>query len=195
MNGSIMSKLSKSSAKNSDLIYLSKPLGTGYLLSAYFKNSESLNSEDFENLINYLKKSNKNAYKAAYEAGCKAITDISGFGLGSHLLDICKISNLSARLELNESLLINPNLNLIKSYKSTGYENNFEASHKFIKLKPNNILNDILFDPQTNGPLLIVIKRDKKEFFEEKFLEYNLCKPLLIGKFEYNLRNEYFILT
>lgn len=195
MNGSIERKLSKTLAKSSNLIYLSKSLGTGYLLSAYFKNSESISSEDFEKLVKHLKKSNKNAYKAAYETGCKAITDISGFGLGSHLMDICKISNLCARLKLSENCLINSNLNLLKLYKSTGYENNYEASHKFMKLKENSILNDILFDPQTNGPLLMVVEKDKKEFFEEKFIEYNHYKPLLIGSFENNLRNNHYVLT
>ena len=46
----------KNSAKMGDLIYLSKPLGTGYLLAAYFNNSEMLSSNDFEKILNNLKR-------------------------------------------------------------------------------------------------------------------------------------------
>ena len=59
MNGIVEEKLSKNYAKESDLIYLSKPLGTGYLLAAYFNNTDLLTSDDFQYLINCLKTGNK----------------------------------------------------------------------------------------------------------------------------------------
>ena len=121
------------------------------------------------------------------------MTDISGFGLSSHLIDICKFSNLSARLKLNEDCLINTNFELLKKYKSTGFENNYEASYKFLKSNLYNKFKNILFDPQTNGPLLMVIDKSKKDFFEKRFIEYNESKPILIGNFESNLEKQSFI--
>ena len=54
LNGEIKSNVSKNSAKKGDLIYLSKPLGTGYLIAAYFNNSEMLSIGDFKKILNNL---------------------------------------------------------------------------------------------------------------------------------------------
>ena len=89
-----------------DLIYLSKPLGTGYLLAAYFNNSDMLSSNDFEKILNNLKKENFFDINSARNSDSKTMTDISGFGLSSHLIDICLSSNLSSELILNLKFLL-----------------------------------------------------------------------------------------
>ena len=183
MNGKVNYKSIKSSAKKNDLIYLSKPLGTGYLLSAYFKNSSLIDIQDFELLNKYLKKSNKNAAEIALKFKCKSMTDISGFGLASHLGDICKSSNLSAKISLNDKILINRKLKLLNSYKSTGFENNYISASETLKIDKNHSLINILFDPQTNGPLLMVINEKDKDFFEKDFYKSHKIAPILLGKF------------
>ena len=183
MNGKVNYKSIKSLAKENDLIYLSKPLGTGYLLSAYFKNSSLINFQDFKLLTKYLKKSNKNAAEIALKFKCKTMTDISGFGLASHLGDICESSNLSAEIILNDKLLINKKLKLLNTYKSTGFENNYIAASEKLKMKKNHSLINILFDPQTNGPLLMVINEKDKDFFEKDFYKSYKVAPILLGKF------------
>ena len=135
MNGNVVKPFFKSNANEGDLIYLSKPLGTGYLLAAYFQNSKLLTSQDFEELMNYLKMSNKSAVNIGRKFGCKMMTDISGFGLASHLIDICKNSNISAKISLNDGILINPNTDLLKKYESTGFQNNYLASFEHIEQK------------------------------------------------------------
>ena len=117
LNGEIESNVSKNSAKVGDLIYLSKPLGTGYLLAAYFNNSEMLSGSDFEKILNNLQKSNYFAVNSGRNSGSKTMTDISGFGLSSHLIDICLSSNLSSELTLNPDVLINSNTNLLRVQK------------------------------------------------------------------------------
>ena len=186
MNGNIneLDKiLEKNMADEDDLIYLSKPLGTGYLLSAYFSNSPEITTTIFESLINWMKTSNKFAYKSAKSSECKAMTDISGFGLASHLSDICKSSNLTANISLKENILINNNLKILRNFISTGYESNYESSAKNVRLSSQNKLEKILYDPQTNGPLLICIKPKNKKNFEENFFNLSKRWPLLIGKF------------
>mgnify|MGYP001317041153 CR=1 FL=1 len=53
-----------------DLIYLSKQLGSGYLLSAYFRNSPLLSIKDFQKLIDWLKTGNYLAFQAAQKNNC-----------------------------------------------------------------------------------------------------------------------------
>ena len=59
MNGAVEEELSKNQAQEGDLIYLSKPLGSGYLLAAYFNNTNLLTSDHFQYLMNWLKTGNK----------------------------------------------------------------------------------------------------------------------------------------
>ena len=62
------------------------------------------------------------------------MTDISGFGLSSHLIDICLSSGLSSELELSTDILINSNIDLLKKFQSTGFQNNHKSSRKDIKI-------------------------------------------------------------
>ena len=183
LNGEIESNTSKNLAKDGDLIYLSKPLGTGYLLAAYFNNSEMLSSDDFKKIMENLKMGNLFTVNSARSSGSHAMTDISGYGLSSHLIDICLSSGLSTELKINKNILINSNLNLLKLFKSTGFKNNYKSTSKFIEVSESHPLKNILYDPQTNGPMLIAIEKKNKEKFENFFLNKLDNKPILIGKF------------
>ena len=183
LNGEIESNVSKNSAKVGDLIYLSKPLGTGYLLAAYFNNSEMLSGYDFEKILNNLKKGNFFAANSARDSGSQTMTDVSGFGLSSHLIDICSSSNLSAELLLTPDILINSNIDLLRIFQSTGFKNNHNSSRKNIKISENHPLKNILFDPQTNGPMLIAINKQNQKKFENFFLNKTDINPILIGRF------------
>ena len=183
MNGSVSQKSNKSLATEGNLIYLSKPLGTGYLLAAYFQNSKLLTSSDFKKLLSYLKTGNDLAAKSGFSSGSQLMTDISGFGLASHLGDICQNSNLSANVQLSNHILINDKLEILKNFESSGYKNNYLSSFNLISINDDHPLLKIIFDPQTNGPLLIAIDKEKKNEFENSFKNQFLSKPLLIGEF------------
>jgi selenide,water dikinase len=183
MNGSIIKKSNKSLAAEENLIYLSKPLGTGYLLAAYFQNSKLLSTSDFKKLLSYLKTGNDLAAKSGFSCGSQLITDISGFGLASHLGDICQSSNLSAEIQLSNHILINDKLEILKNFESSGYKNNYLSSFNLIGIRDDHPLLKIVFDPQTNGPLLIAIDKEKKNEFEKNFEKNYFSKPLLIGEF------------
>ena len=184
MNGSYEKQITKSQAKENELIYLSKPLGTGYLLAAYFNNSELLSSFDFQKLMIWMKKGNKKISEISKSFKSKITTDISGFGLASHLSDICKFSGLSAEIKLNEEILINKNIEILNKFKSTGFENNYSSSANEISISDNNKLQNILYDPQTNGPLLISIEKEDQIKFEKEFQSVIGFSPILIGQFK-----------
>ena len=90
---------------------------------------------------------------------------------------------MTANIHLDEKLLINPNLEILKNFQSTGYKSNHQSISKFIKNEGTNPYLDILYDPQTNGPLLMVIKENKKDSFEEDFYNIYQRQPILIGNF------------
>ena len=189
MNGQFDLQSHKDMAQENDLIYLSKPLGTGYLLAAYYLNSPLVLSQDIQKLFNFLKIDNQFAYEAAKNNECTTMTDISGFGLASHLGDICYSSNLSAKINLSSQILINDKTSILKNFESTGYHNNYKSNSQNIYIKNSNNLEKILYDPQTNGPMLMAINPVNKEKFESDFHNLYQRKPLLIGSFEKKLDN------
>ena len=183
MNGIYEYESKKNLAKENNLIYLSKPLGVGYLLAAYFKNSNLLNAQDFREVLSSMKLSNINASVAAKKNQTNSMTDISGFGLASHLGDICKSSELTANIHLDEKILINSDLEILKKFQSTGYKSNYQSVSHFVSCDGNNPYIDIIYDPQTNGPLLMIIDVNKKNSFEKAFLSLYQKKPILLGNF------------
>ncbi len=184
MNGEIRRFLDKSSAKHEEQIYLSKPLGTGYLLSAYFKNSNLIKINNFIDLRNWMLKDNETASEIAIENNCSVITDVSGFGLASHLGDICENSNLIAEIKITKNILINDNEELINNFKSSGFNNNKNAMLKYLKFKRENVYQNILFDPQTNGPLILSINKNKEEKFISDFKKKCGYTPIKLGFFK-----------
>ena len=194
LNGEIESSASKNSAREGDLIYLSKPLGTGYLLAAYFKNSQMLSSEDFEKIIKNLKIGNLFTVNSARASGSKTMTDVSGYGLSSHLIDICLSSNLSAEIVINKNILINSNLDLLKEFQSTGFKNNYKSSSEFIEISENHPLKNILYDPQTNGAMLMVVEKKNQQKFENYFSNKSNDKPILIGRFINKLKKIIYVI-
>ena len=143
MNGQFDLQSHKDMAQENDLIYLSKPLGTGYLLAAYYLNSPLVLSQDMQRLFNFLKLDNHLAYDAAKNSECNEMTDISGFGLASHLGDMCEASNLSAIINLNNEVLINDKIAILENFESTGFTNNYESNSQNIYLKNSNYLENI----------------------------------------------------
>ena len=107
-------------------------------MAAYFNNSELLSSFDFQKLMKWMKKGNKRISEISKSFKSRITTDISGFGLASHLSDICKSSGLSAEIELNEEILINNNIEILEKFKSTGFKNNYSSSVNEISISDNN---------------------------------------------------------
>jgi selenophosphate synthase len=90
---------------------------------------------------------------------------------------------------LNNEVLINDKIAILENFESTGFANNYDSNSQNIYLKNSNYLEKILYDPQTNGPMLMAINHNNKEKFEKDFYNLNQRKPLLIGSFEKRLDN------
>ncbi len=95
----VQSLLRKDGAGPGDLIYLTKPLGTGILATA-FKNDE-LDEMGYREAVESMLTLNRMASEAAVEAGLKGATDVTGFGLLGHLLEMCTEGGLGASLDLS----------------------------------------------------------------------------------------------
>ena len=91
--------------------------------------------------------------------------------------------SLSAIVHLKSEILINTNLEILKNFKSSGFKNNYLSTFNSIDIEGGHPFLNIIYDPQTNGPLLMVIDKEKKNKFEEDFQKNCLSQPILIGEF------------
>ena len=60
-------------------------------------------------------------------------------------------------------------MEILKNFESSGYKNNYSSSINSIEIEDDHPLLKIVFDPQTNGPLLMAIDKEKKNEFENNF--------------------------
>jgi len=174
-------------AKVGDSIYLTKPLGVGILSTA--QKMKKIDYSDHQKAIEQMCKLNSIGEEVAKISGINAITDVTGFGLAGHLLEVCIGSNVSAKIEFDKILLL-PNIYdyLNEGCIPGGTARNFESySDKVNKLSFNQ--RSILFDPQTSGGLLITVSRDAEKLLNNILLKNNI-NPQCIGKI---VRNEDYI--
>ncbi len=147
-----------------DLLYLTKPIGVGLVTTAQKKGLAS--EEDLALARNSMLTLNKIGQELAMEDGIHAITDVTGFGLGGHLVEMAEASNCSAVVRLSEV----PTFPFVEKYlqlKTTpgGTQRNWQSYGDKIDCPQDHDFR-LLADPQTSGGLLIAISPDKQNWFE-----------------------------
>lgn len=147
-----------------DVIMVSKPIGSAIALRGYFHNL--IDSAGYSEVINSLLKSNDMSGVSMYHDAIHAATDVTGFGLIGHLTEI--LNGKGANLYFNKI----PIYNSIKElpyhvFLDTKIKDNYRYASSILDL--NLSIEDIkslaLFDPQTNGPVIVIVDKDYEEYF------------------------------
>lgn len=143
-------------ARPGDLILLTKPIGLGILTTA--QKMMRLREEDARRAVAVMTALNKPGEALGRIDGVHAMTDVTGFGLAGHLLEMCKASGIGAEIHFNKIPLISDNLQdyIANQCSPAGAERTYQ------NLKDQLVLADpaqriILCDPQTSGGLLIAV--------------------------------------
>jgi len=163
VNGIVFIKNLKrnSSAEAGDLLFLTKPLGIGILSTAQKRNL--LNEDHLAIMMKQLMQLNKIGQEFGSIIGVHAMTDITGFGLLGHLVEMCEGSGTSATLFYGKI----PVISAAKSYLQQrvipgGSGRNWSSYGHKISLSGEINMDeaiDLLPDPQTNGGLLIAVAK------------------------------------
>ena len=143
-------------ARPGDKLILGKPLGVGILSAALKK--EKLDAAGYAAMIASTTKLNTPGIKLGQLAGVNALTDVTGFGLAGHLLEICRGSKLGATIDFATLPIIANVLELAKSGYVTGAsDRNWDGYGKDISIdaKFGDVERNLLTDPQTSGGLLV----------------------------------------
>lgn len=159
-------RLSKHGGVPGDVLLLSKPVGSGLVLRGF--KLGLLDDASLEPAIAVMCESNARASRAAVEAGVHACTDISGFGLLGHLCEMVPAS-LGASLSLAKVPVLAEAAQLPGTAAETAWlrsNRDYASSLQSIRGAMHWQEEFALFDPQTNGGLLVAAPTQGVSFLE-----------------------------
>jgi selenide,water dikinase len=172
-----------SRAQDGDLLILGKPLGVG-ILSAAFK-KDLLDDAAYRALIDATTQLNVPGMELGNLSGVHAMTDVTGFGLLGHLLEMCRGSGLGALIEADRVPLLPEVWALAESGIATGASarNWLSYGNDVRSLKPvSAALQAILTDPQTSGGLLVACDPKELPSAQSIFVRLGFAQASVIGR-------------
>lgn len=157
--------LRNSGAKAGDVLILSKGLGVGVISAALKagKLDDPLARTIYATLVDSTTRLNAVGHPLATIEQVHAMTDVTGFGLLGHGLEMCRGSGLRARIRFDALPLLNGVADLARVPYRTGAANRNWASYgEEVVLAPGleDWKRDLLCDPQTSGGLLVAVAPD-----------------------------------
>ena len=143
----------QNSAKDGDVIILTKPIGTGVLLAAEMR--QLADGDDYQAAIESMLRSQATASSILAKTAT-AMTDVTGFGLAGHLLNILRASNVSAHIDGTSVPVLSGAIQHAEAgVRSTLWASNISQQDRVNM--PDSALKDLFFDPQTCGGLLATL--------------------------------------
>ncbi len=179
----------KKNLKPGDRLFLTKPLGIGILLAAHARSLCS--AAHYQSLVEAMLLRQHELAQVAIDCEIDAGTDVTGFGLAGHLLEMLDASDLSAQIRLRDiGLLPGVRQSLDQGIESSLAPDNRRAQSK-IAIDPalrQSAPYKALFDPQTCGGLLLGVSGEKSDRMLDAFTRRQLPAPDCIG--EVHARND-----
>ena len=162
----------KANLQAGDQLYLTKPLGVGVLLAAHRMNG--CPARDYVELIEVMLRRQHEFAQLASELGVLAATDVTGFGLCGHLLEMLLASDVRGTLYLNDIPLLAGVLRAIEEgYQSSLFDDNFQVDSQIkatVGIRAQAKYR-VLFDPQTCGGFLFGCSEEVGGRFLQRALE------------------------
>lgn len=181
--------LTKVGLQVGDVLILTKPLGTGAIFAADMRGQAK--GLWVSSAIDMMLHSNQHASEVLFSHGAKACTDVTGFGLAGHLLEMLQPSKCRAKLDLDALPFLTGVIELMqKGYFSSLHEQNKQIEQKmtaYIDMVSGGeqaVLKEILFDPQTAGGLLAGIPADNVQACLQELKRLGYQDACVIGVVE-----------
>lgn len=161
--------VTNSGAQPGDVLYLTKPLGTGLITTAIKRNA--VEAQLARLVTAQMGQLNRAAAEAMIAAGVRAATDVTGYGLLGHAFEMADGSAVTIRIYAERLPLMPEVLRLAEEKMVPGGAN---ANREYLEARVamgasvDRNVEVVLYDPQTSGGLLIAVPRDRVELFEQE---------------------------
>lgn len=175
--------VTNSGAKAGDKLILTKPLGTGILSTAI--KGKMADEKMASNVAKCMATLNNKAAESMQEIGVHACTDVTGFGLIGHTVEIAQNSRIGINISSSSVPLLPGVEDLALRACSPGgaYKNvKFYSSSVIIADNVPFHMNDILYDPQTSGGLLISLAPRKAKILLDRLRHAGVEDAAIIGE-------------
>lgn len=174
--------VTNSGAKPGDVLILTKPLGAGVLTTAF--KFDKIGEGELSEAALVMSTLNKAASEAMQKVGVNACTDITGFGLLGHSIEMARGSEVEITINAVEVPLMHNVLDLIKQeYLPGGAYSNRNYYGKWVDFAPAVAEEHRMafFDPQTSGGLLIAVPAEKADELLEELHQSSVAWAKVIG--------------
>ncbi|HUH92202.1 MAG TPA: selenide, water dikinase SelD [Casimicrobiaceae bacterium] len=172
-----------SDARAGDTLILGKPLGVGILAAAVKKGK--IDAEGYKQLIATATQLNTPGTALSALDGVHALTDVTGFGLLGHTLELCRGAGLAARLSMRDVPVLPRVEDMVAEGFVTGASGRNWASYgRDVELGPNITPAEkaLLTDPQTSGGLLVACDPDAVQDVLSVFRAQSFSQAAVIGE-------------
>jgi len=175
--------VTNSGAKVGDKLILTKPLGTGIISTAL--KAGKVSKETVAKMTKYMAALNKKASELMQEVGVHACTDITGFGLLGHACQLAHNSRVGIKINFGSV----PVFAEVEGFARAGLcpgglHRNREFYGKMVEFSEQvpDYIQDILFDPQTSGGLLISLAPETAKLLMRKLHKAGVQDAAIIGE-------------
>jgi selenide,water dikinase len=175
--------LTKKNLRVGDRLILTKPLGTGIINTAI---KGGLASPEIIDIVTQLMASlNREAAEAMKGYPVHACTDITGFGLLGHLTEMVQNSGFGAQIQADNIPILPETLNYAAmGLMPAGTFKNRDFYECVVEMAPSvdRLMQDVLFDPQTSGGLLISVEKDHADGLLRELIEKGIQEATILGE-------------
>jgi len=164
--------ITKGGARPGDVLFLTKPLGTGLIATAAMQDRGS--ADDLASAIASMTRLNRDASRVARDASVHAMTDVTGFSLLGHSYEMARASNCALRIHAPAVPLLPGVFEYARRGVSTGGgERNRSHFSPNVRIEDavSEPMTGVLWDPQTSGGLLIAVPQGNAAHLQQKFAD------------------------
>jgi selenide,water dikinase len=171
-----------STARPGDALILTKPIGNGILISAYRALSgrrllrrAGAGAPNLDEAAHWMTMLSRDAARIMSEVGVHAATDITGYGLIGHLLEMCVGSRVGAEIRASHVPVLTGAREFLKrGFRPAGTLRNAEAFRSRVDVRTDDLEFTLMCDAQTSGGLLMSIPPEKLATIEGRFRQSGL---------------------
>jgi len=162
--------ITNAGAKSGDKLILTKPIGVGVITTALKRGK--ISPDDVMDAIESMKALNDKASAIMQDVGVNACTDITGFGLLGHAMEMAEASSVSMIFKVQDIPFFPKAIELVK--KTKNHPKTIKSNREYLAsnvrmsddIKPEQA--NLLYDPQTSGGLLIAVSPEKSQQLVER---------------------------
>jgi selenide,water dikinase len=175
--------ISNKGARHGDDLVLTKPLGTGMI--AFAAQIGRISPECLDHAGRSMATLNKDAAELMIRYEAHACTDITGFGLAGHLVEMIRTSGMNAEIDMSALPVFSAVKDCLENEILPGaIERNQEYSMAWVEAPDEGELSHvpILYDPQTSGGLLISLPSEKSPVFVKEMRDRGHSATTIMGR-------------